>query len=324
MCRGPIPRQVVTHLQAIFTAENQGEPAHLGRTCPHSERQFNGREFVPDEDEDSMWPTSFDHEFALPYSSLEWMNLCCPGFRADITNGFVRKVHTDEYVLTIGTVMRGDNIVATDRQPLKHCYGVWHGPQQASDENISIAHNLIGLPKAKGENGAILEAASKAISSHLFCLRRGKKATGGRLIIKTKSSYFYQGFAEYLDVWKVNGYKNLQGRAVRHKDMWETIEREVQELQTQFRTSVHVREVDDEHIKPLVTLLKNVKIGDFQGSQAEPAGTPNDAAAAGRREWKTARDRHFRKTGLLTLPQWYLLQYAQQAREWSPDDVVPI
>jgi len=213
----------------------------------------------------------------------------------------MRKAHTDEIVVTIFGQEAPSNL---PNNSSKYMFGIWFSPQYSP---VRAVKNMVELSTSRDENGAFVEAAIKALEVVEESLRREILPRGGRIILKSPSMYFDDVFTQYLDIWKTNGFMNLQGRPVRNKGFWQSLEERVLRLQSEYQTTVHNWQVEEEDIKPLRIFMDGTT---WQWCDAKRLNEPMTEAAFNfaQRYWSAQRARHFRQYGT---PAWVIEQAAR-------------
>lgn len=319
MCRGEIPEPIVADLVAVYQNQKRkdSKPAHLGASCRHSLSQdtFDEREYLPDDaDEMNLFrpATSFDYEYAMPHGhTAGFTYLLCPKVIRDQKDDTLRKAHMDEIVVTIhaAEVPSGVRSGAS-----KFVYAVWYGPNRIS--YLSKAENRVDFSTSRDRSGAFVEAAAQALKDLDDLYELGALRRGGRVILKTTSCYFGDAFTDYLDIWKNNGFVNLQGRPVRNKQIWQDLDELIEKLRTEYQTTVHSWDVEDDFIQPMDAFIKATSWTWCEDSQRDKP-LLEEATQAANGIWERAREKHFRSLGHYATPRWVIRQDKRNVSVWA-------
>ena len=107
----------------------------------------------------------------------------------------------------------------TQENPARAGYGI-HFPQLSRDWDIA---NLLSVEEKQTNQRAELIAVIRAIQ--LICVRG---ISCNRLRILTDSMYAVQGLNQWIPMWRANGYRTAQKKAVANQDLFQTMDREVE------------------------------------------------------------------------------------------------
>lgn len=314
MCRGDIPSQVVKDLTIMLSHREQDHDfAHPGATCPHNADAFDEREYVQEDPNLLGETTSFDYEFALPHGLTGWTHLVCPNTVDNVRQGGNRAAHTDEIVVAIAA----DDcplVIGDGTSDDAFCFALWYGPTH-ENARFSGANSVQQAKMANDRNGAVLEGALYAIQQYSLRMSNGVHERGGKLILKSSSDYFCRSITEYLDVWRGNGFKNLKGRPIRHKQLWRALSDSLILLRDVYGARVVVWEVDDDFMKPITTMVSTVQ--NALASENMQHGVTDKALRMTLSVWQKERDKYFRRNGHYGTPDWIRFR---DGRRWTHDD----